>query len=158
MDNDQLPGDSVDPSSDAALDPDAEAAEELTPVEKLLNRERFSQARFDVGYERPDVDALVAALRSSYIEEGNFDGVIESHTLHTAGFREGYEITEFEAWLKALITESGTQIGERPAVVANGRAPRSSDEIRASKRAKPETGLPSAITEKRSLLDRFRGK
>lgn len=135
---------------------------EVDPVQRLLDRERFTRARFDVGYERADVDKLVAALRSAYDEDGHIDGVIESHVLHTAGFRDGYEVSEVEAWLNDLVVESGTELGERPEVVATAAGPRSNEEIKAAKRSRsraagtPGTAMPSVITERKSLIERLR--
>ena len=126
-------------------------AEEPADVEWLLGRERFSQARFDVGYVRADVDALVDALRSAYAEHGRIDGVIESHLLHTAGFREGYEVTEFEDWIAALVRATGTELGDRPAAVAAG-----SPSDRRKRRAQTETSPSSVITERKGLLSRLR--
>jgi len=125
---------------------------ELSPAEKILWRERFSQARFDVGYIREDVDVLVEALRSAYAETGAIDGIIETHTLHTGGFREGYEVTEFEEWLTELVEATGTTVGERPAVIAA----ESPVARRTSRRAKAEAAPASAITEQRGLLSRLR--
>jgi len=126
-------------------------AEEPADVGWLLGRERFSQARFDVGYVRADVDALVEALRSAYAERGHIDGVIEAHTLHTAGFREGYEVTEVEEWIAALVRATGTELKERPAPVAASASPSAR-----RRRASAEVPISSAITERRGLLARLR--
>lgn len=128
-------------------------AEEPADVEWLLGRERFSQARFDVGYVRADVDALVDALRSAYAEHGRIDGVIESHLLHTAGFREGYEVTEFEDWIAALVRATGIELGDRPAAVAAASGSLSG---RRSRRTQTEASPSSVITEKKGLLSRLR--
>lgn len=96
-------------------EPDAahEAAQKLATAELLLSRERFSQARFDVGYERADVDVLLAALRSRFAETGGVNGIVESYPLRTAGFRQGYEVSEVEAWLTELAAATGADLGHR---------------------------------------------
>ncbi len=132
--------------------------DEPDEVERVLGRERFVQARFDVGYQRAEVDALVEALRTAYVETGRIDGVIEAHVLHTAGFREGYEITEVEDWLAELVEVTETQLGEREIIRPVADPWTQTRPSRKERPAQPEAvaDTPSVITEHRSLLSRLR--
>lgn len=120
--------------------------EPVDEVAHLLERERFSQARFDIGYIRPDVDAMLADLRVSYESGDGIAGIVERHTLRTSGFREGYEVSEVEGWITRLSEAAETPIGERPA----------STPAETGVRPKRPPRNDPAITEQRGLFGRLR--